>query len=101
VLKVAVRRKPLVHPDENDDNKSVEDEPRDHEASAPLCSGPADDGKQVDDDRGQAEGSDAKLWNAIILNLFFCRQRDINPYLKQIVWHIPNFVGYKVGDDRV
>ena len=61
MFEVAVRGEPLVHADEDDDHESVEDEPGDHEAPAPLGPGCADDGEEIHDDRGQAKCRDAKL----------------------------------------
>ena len=61
MLEVAVRGEPLVHADEDDDHESVEDEPGDHEAPAPLCTGRADDCEEIHDDRGQAKSRDAEL----------------------------------------
>ena len=61
MLEVAVRGEPLVHSDEDDDHESVEDEPGDHEAPAPLCTGRADDCEEIHDDRGQAKSRDAEL----------------------------------------
>ena len=61
MLEVAVRGEPLVHSDEDDDHESVEDEPGDHEAPAPLGTGRADDCEEIHDDRGQAKSRDAEL----------------------------------------
>ena len=61
MLEVAVRGEPLVHSDQDDDHKSVEDKPGHHEAPAPFGTGCTDDCEEIHDDRGQTKSRDAKL----------------------------------------
>ena len=73
VLEVTVWGEPLVHSNEDDDHESVENEPGDHEAPAPLGTGCTDDGEEIHDDRGQTKSRDAELKekNCAILLFFY------------------------------